>query len=155
MNSKFILLVIASGILASVFLFSPNKFVHAQDDCGIDAAGAPIPCPTEKPERTHTPSPVIIITYTFIPTSTTTSTPTNTPSVTPTTTSSATPTATEIPNTATPSITPTSTNTPTPTPIPVSQSVLPGAGIGALILLLIVGLLLPAIQKIRVARRGY
>lgn len=45
--------------------------------------------------------------------------------------------------------------TPSPTPIPPANIVLPGAGIGALILFLIVGLLFPIIQKIRVKNRGY
>jgi hypothetical protein len=153
MKLKYFLLVATSGIIASVFLFAPNKFVHAQGGGCFDVAGNPITCPaTEpgkaRPTRTSTPIPP---TLTF--TATLTSTPTNTS--TSTFTPSATPSATEIPDTATPTITPTSTSTPTPTPIPVAQSVLPGAGIGALILFLIVGLLLPAIQKIRVARRGY
>jgi hypothetical protein len=152
MNSKFILLVIASGIIASVFLFAPNKFVHAQDGGCFDAAGGSVPCPPTEEKQGQEPTRTSIP---ILPTSTFTSTPTNTPTLLPTSTPSATPSATEIPDTATPTITPTSTSTPTPTPIPVAQSVLPGAGIGALILFLIVGLLLPAIQKIRVARRGY
>jgi hypothetical protein len=159
MNSKFILLVPLSVFLTAIFLFSPQNFAHAQDGGCFNAAGGPIDCPPTEEEQqeqeqeqepTSTSIPIL-------PTSTFTSTPTNTPTLTPTFTPSATPTptATEIPDTATPTITPTSTSTPTQTPIPVAQSVLPGAGIGTLILFLIVGLLLPAIQKIRVARRGY
>lgn len=156
MKVKGILLVFGSVV---IFLFSPQEFVHAQDPTCHDAAGAPIPCtPTpedgeepQKPKRTPT---IIFVppTFTSTPTNTPTYTPTNTATFTPTHTASATPTATE---TATPTLTPTVTITPSPTPVPVAQSVLPGAGIGVVILFLIVGLLLPAIQKIRVARRGY
>ncbi|MBL8102537.1 MAG: hypothetical protein JNM02_08420 [Anaerolineales bacterium] len=147
---KSILLVTASGILAAVFLFSPHHLARAQGGC-VDASGGSIPCPpTEEKQEDQKNTPVFIP-----PTLTSTSTSTNTPTSTPSPTSSPSPTATKIPDTATPTITPTSTNTPTPTPIPIAQSALPGAGIGALILFLIVGLLLPAIQKIRVARRGY
>lgn len=152
MNSKFILLVTVSTFLAATFLFCPQDFAHAQDGGCFDAAGGSIPCPSteekqeQEPTRTNIP---------ILPTSTFTSIPTNTLTHTPSPTSSATPTTTTIPDTATPTMTPTSTNTPTPTPVPVVQSVLPGAGIGALVLFLIVGLLLPAIQKIRVAKRGY
>ncbi|MBE0672820.1 MAG: hypothetical protein IH588_19760 [Anaerolineales bacterium] len=148
---KSVLLVTTSGILAAIFLFSPRLSVHAQDGCGFNADGSVIPCPpTEERQEDQKNTPVFIP-----PTSTFTSTPTNTPTSTPSPTSSPTPTSTEIPDTATPTITPTLTSTPTPTPIPVAQSALPGAGIGALILFLIVGFLLPAIQKIRTARRGY
>lgn len=146
-------------VLASVswgLLFAPSRSVSAQA-CGTpNAAGGVTPCPPAGNEeeqegpvnrrRTATPIPP---TFTFTPTATATDTPTKAP------TSSATPTATLIPDTATPSVTPTATSTATPTPVPLSQSVLPGAGIGALILFLIIGLLLPAIQKIRIAKRGY
>lgn len=134
--------------------FTPSRSVFAQA-CGTpDSTGGVTPCPPaagedeqEDPGRkTSTPLPP---TSTFTPTATFTNTPTNTP------TSSTTPTLTSIPDTATPTVTPTVIFTTTPTPIPVAQSVLPGAGIGAFILLLLMGLLLPAIQKIRVARRGY
>lgn len=151
MKSSFFLLVITSGLLASLFLFTPQGFIHAQDGECFDAAGESIACPPveEKPDEqektlTHTPVP-----STFTPT------PTNTLTATTTSTATATSTATNVPDTATPTITPTSTSTPTPTPVPVTQSVLPGAGLGALILFLIVWALLPAIQKLRVAKRGY
>ncbi|MFN8382352.1 MAG: hypothetical protein U0V02_10450 [Anaerolineales bacterium] len=149
---KYFLLVLTSGILAVVFLCLPQNFVRAQDGGCFDATGGSIPCPAteEKQEQEPTSTNVPVLR-----TSTFTTTPTNTPTLTPTFMPSTTPSSTEIPNTATPTNTPISTNTPTPTPIPVAQSVLPGAGIGALILFLIVGILLPAVQKIRVARRGY
>ena len=151
MKSNFFLLVITSGLLASLFLFTPQGFIHAQDGECFDAAGESIACPPaeekpDEPEKTRTHTPVA---STFTPT------PTSTLTVTPTFTATTTSTATNVPDTATPTVTPTSTNTPTPTPVPVTQSALPGAGIGALILFLIVGFLLPAIQKIRVAKRGY
>lgn len=147
-----LLLLIAISMGAS---FVPNRSVAAQD-CGVpDSTGAVTPCPPESggeqeggrvPKKTATPVPP---TFTHTPTETSTSTPSKTPTASPTST------ATFIPDTATPSVTPTLTLTSTPTPVPVSQSVLPGAGIGVLILFLLIGFLLPAIQKIRVARRGY
>jgi hypothetical protein len=130
-------------------LVLPNAFVSAQDGgCGVGSDGNPLPCPPSEDKATRTPIPP---TWTFTPTPTNTATPTLTPTITP----SATSTATEIPDTATPTQMPTATMTPSPTPPTISQSVLPGVGIGALLLFLIIGLLLPAIQKIRVARRGY
>lgn len=153
--------LILPGLLVFLFVtgvgFTPERTVFAQDsqDCGVpDASGAVTPCPPESGEdqggagskRTATPVPP---TTTFTPTETSTSTPTRTP------TSSRTPSATTIPETATPSFTPTATLTATPTPVPLAQSIFPGAGIGVLILFFIIGLLLPAIQKMRVARRGY
>gem|GEM_PF-1322525 len=134
--------------------FTPSRSVSAQA-CGTpDSTGGVTPCPPAGGEdeqedtgrKTSTPVPP---TPTLPPPPTHTNTPTNTP------TSTATSTGTSIPDTATPTVTPTAIFTTTPTPIPVAQSVLPGAGIGAFILLLLMGLLLPAIQKIRVARRGY
>jgi hypothetical protein len=142
------LLVILLAATLALFLFvtgTPHHTAFAQ--CGGPAGG---PCPTE-PEPVRNTSTPIPPTWTFTPTPTNTATPTLTPTITP----SATPTTTEIPDTATPTQMPTATITPSPTPPTISQSVLPGAGIGALLLFLIIGLLLPAIQKIRVARRGY
>lgn len=143
MKVQFTLLVF---FLLSV-LVVPNTFVLAQDEgCGVGADGNPLPCPPSDDKATRTPIPP---TWTFTPIPTNTAMPTLTPTIT------ASPTATAIPDTATPTQTPAATITPSPTPPTVSQSVLPGVGIGALLLFLIIGLLLPAIQKIRVARRGY
>ena len=147
-----LLVLISIGLGMS---FVPSRSVAAQD-CGVpDSTGAVTPCPPESgggqegggvPKKTATPVPP---TFTHTPTETATSTPSKTPTATSTST------ATLIPDTATPSVTPTATVTSTPTPVPVSQSVIPGAGIGALILFLILGLLLPAVQKLRVLKRGY
>lgn len=146
------LVLISIGLGTS---FVPSRSVSAQECGEPDSTGAVTPCPPESGgeqeegtirKRTATPVPP---TFTHTPTETATSTPSKTPTAT------LTATATSIPNTATPSVTPTSTMTATPTPVPLTQSVLPGAGIGALILFLILGLLLPAIQKVRVLRRGY
>lgn len=147
-----LLVLISLGLGMS---FVPSRSVAAQD-CGVpDSTGAVTPCPPESGggqeggvirKRTATPLPP---TFTHTPTNTATSTPSKTPTAT------ATSTATFIPDTATPSVTPTAALTSTPTPVPLTQSVLPGAGIGALILFLILGLLLPAIQKLRVLKRGY
>ncbi|MBL8090800.1 MAG: hypothetical protein JNJ43_10755 [Anaerolineales bacterium] len=137
-------------ILLFLYFIIPQKFIYAQGGC-FDSAGGAIPC-TDTPEasqsgnrRTATPIP---ITSTFTPTATFTPTSTNTPTYTPTFTLTAT-------NTSTPTFTPTASITPTVTPIPPANIVLPGAGIGALILFLIIGVLFPIIQKIRVRRRGY
>jgi len=126
----------------------------AKAQCGDPTGGGSSPCPPPGEEEggnekrvTNTPIPP---TFTNTPTETLTSTPTSSPTNTITPTSTNTPT-----QTPSPTMTPTSTLTPTPTPYPVSQSVLPGVGIGALVLFAIVGLLLPLIQKFRIARRGY
>ena len=127
----------------------------AKAQCGDPTTGGSA-CPpsggddSENEKRvTNTPIPP---TYTNTPTVTLTLTAT----LTSTPTNTLTPTSTNTP-TQTPSstITPTSTLTSTPTPYPVGQSVLPGVGIGAFVLFAIIGLLLPLLQKIRVARRGY
>ncbi|MBM4425783.1 MAG: hypothetical protein FJ031_00950 [Chloroflexi bacterium] len=137
---KLLLILLAATV--ALFLFvtgTPHHTVFAQ--CGGPAGG---PCPTE-PERERNTATPIPPTWTFTPTLT--NTVTSTPTIIAT--------ATDLPDTATPTQTPTATVTPSPTPPTISQSVLPGAGIGALLLFLIIGLLLPAIQKIRVAKRGY
>jgi len=144
-------------ITLSALIASPQTVSHAQGGC-FDPTGAPIACPptetqTQENEnnnnnnnrRTATPIP---------PTLTFTNTPTLTP--TNTLTPTQTPSATSIPtNTPTVTFTPIATITSTPTPIPHSNIILPGVGIGAVILLVIFSGLFPVIQKIRVTRRGY
>lgn len=133
-----------------VMFLLPTNSISANQVC-YDAAGGVIPCPATEEDEEQTNTPVFIPwTLTFTPTIT--STPTSTFTPTPTQTPSATSTPT---NTSTPTFTPTATITPTPTPIPPANIVLPGAGIGALILFLIVGLLFPILQKVRVNKRGY
>lgn len=143
---KIILAVLGLGILS--LLLIPHSKVQAQETC-VDAAGGVIPCPTEIPQK-KTPRPTQILpptfTSTFTPTVTSTSTSTPTPTSSPTATSTV---------TNTPTTTPTITPTFTPTPPAVMSAVLPGAGIGIFILLLILGIFLPIGQKIRVNKRGY
>lgn len=138
-----------------IFLFAliinPQSESLAQGGC-FDASGGPIPCTStpepdepEEVEKTSTPVPP---TFTYTPTLTPTNTFTSTATQTPSTTSTST-------NTATPTFTPTATITPMPTLIPPANIVLSGVGIGALILFLIVGVLFPIIQRVRVRRRGY
>lgn len=136
MNRKVIYFI---GVFALIFamISLPQFQVHAQ--CGLAS-----PCPPDNDDKKTATS--IPPTFTFTPSPT--ATPTNT----------FTPTATETPtatNTSIPTFTPTATITPSPTPIPPMNIVLPGAGIGALILFLIVGVVFPIVQKIRVTKRGY
>ncbi|MBL8079260.1 MAG: hypothetical protein JNM55_14945 [Anaerolineales bacterium] len=139
LNAVFILF----GIGLFILFLSPQFNVRAQDDC-VDAAGGVIPCPTAEQEIKDTPKPTAIPpTLTFTPSLTPTST--STPSSTPTSTF----THTALPPTNTPSATPTAT----PVPLLGASAWMPGIGIGAFILLLIVGILLPAVQKIRVSQR--
>lgn len=141
-----ILMLLGLGILS--LLFIPHANVQAQATC-VDAAGGVIPCPTEVPrKKTPRPTQTLLPTFTFTPTATLTSTATNTP------TSTSTPTATST-VTNTPTNTATITPTFTSTPPAVTAAVLPGAGIGVFILLLILGILLPIGQKFRVNKRGY
>ncbi len=145
MNKQMLLSVALTGMLFFAVVLVPQTRVQAQDVC-FDASGTIIPCPTKAPEdggggrKTSTPVPP---TFTFTPTATSTFTPT------PTSTTIVTPTAT-VPS-------PTSTITVTPTATPIfsdpSTNWYPGIGIGAFLLFMIVGLLLPAIQKIRTAAR--
>lgn len=125
-------------IITTVFLFAMTARVTAQDGCYTDPATGKVICPGGDGGQRRTPQPA---TATF------------------------TPTATQIPtNTATPTATFTPTNTPTATPLPGAAAGsareteinwLPGIGIGALILTLIVTVFLPAVQKARVKKRGY
>lgn len=138
-KSQIVLVLLGLGIL--FFLLMPYTSAQAQATC-VDPSGGVIPCPTEIPER-NTPRP------TRIPASLT---PTSTPTSTSSPTSTSTPTSTI---TNTPTNTPTITPTFTPTPPSVAGAVLPGAGIGIFILLLIIGVFLPIGQKFRVNKRGY
>ncbi|MBL8050788.1 MAG: hypothetical protein JNM46_06160 [Anaerolineales bacterium] len=143
---KFIIFIFLFGLI-----INPQSESFAQGGC-FDPSGGPIPCTStpepdepDEVERTSTSvPPTFTYTPTFTPTNTFTPTATQTPSATSTPT-----------NTPTLTFTPTATVTPTPTPIPPANIVLPGAGIGALILFLIVGVFFPLIQRIRVRRRGY
>ncbi|MBC7878564.1 MAG: hypothetical protein H7Y59_15440 [Anaerolineales bacterium] len=136
------------GVLIAI-LFMPFINAKAQAVC-FDPSGGVIPCPpTSEPEkeeqrRTKTPIP---------PTATYTSTPTHTATVTFTSTS----TLTATPTATIPSLTSTITLIPTSTPLFSNPATnwMPGIGIGAFILLFIVMVFLPAIQKVRVTKRGY
>jgi hypothetical protein len=131
-------------LITGLMIGAPQKTVQAQCD---PAAG---PCPTNVPpeneNKRRTPTPIR-------PSQTPTSTPTFTATSTPTNTLTHTPTATAT----IPSATSTVTFTPTTTPV-LGNSItnwIPGVGIGAVLLLIVVGIFLPAIQKVRVSNRGY
>ena len=143
MNKQMLLAVVLAGMLFFAGMLVPQTRVHAQEGDCVDAAGGAIICPPgEGGGNKKTPTPVP-------PTYTSTSTSTPTATQTPTSTNTPTSTAT-VPS-------PTSTITVTPTSTPLfsnpATNWYPGIGIGAFILLVIVGLLLPAIQKVRVAGR--
>ncbi len=150
MKIRAVIILISAGI--SISLLIPHGGVNAQEGC-FDATGGSIPCPaTEEPQTDEPtrkpPTPIVIpITSTF--TATATSTFTLIPTFTPSPTPSITPTVTQIPPTYTPTITPTAT----PLPPQGAAMWMPGIGIGAFILLIVVGILLPAVQKIRISQR--
>ncbi|MCE9647821.1 MAG: hypothetical protein K8S20_17640 [Chloroflexi bacterium] len=135
-------------ILFFAIPFFPADHAKAQAGCVDPTTGLPISCTPEpennQPTKTSLP-PAVLPSSTLTPTST--ATLTFTPSPTSTFTSTFT-----VTWTSTSSITPASTFTPRFSD--PATNWMPGIGIGALILLLIIGLLLPAIQKIRVANRS-
>lgn len=151
MNKRNVIWLILFSLLFVSFLATPHKPAYAQEGC-TDAAGGSIPCPaTDVPEDNgggngngkKTPN-IAPPTATQTITATTTSTHTPTPTLTPTFT------ATNIPPTNTITFTPTATaifSNP-------STNWIPGVGIGAFILFVIVGIFLPIVQKIRVSQRG-
>lgn len=142
MNLRVAFILFGIGLL--VLLFTPQSSVKAQDGCGIpDSTGNVTPCAPEPDKKKPTQT---LIPPTFTPTSTATLTSSHIP----TSTASSTPTTTALPPTNTSTVTPTAT----PRPPQGASAWMPGIGIGAFILLLIVGLLLPAVQKIRVSGRG-
>lgn len=151
MSTRFVswvLLIIV--ILIFGILPIPITTANAQAGCVDPVTGLPIPCTpepeNERPTKTSRPP-------TLGPISTSTST--STPTATSTATLTSTATAISTPTTTVPTSTSTITLTPTSTPIFSNPDTnwVPGIGIGAVILFLIVGLLLPAIQKVRVANR--
>lgn len=151
MKKILLFLFVLFGVLITTAIIGlPQKNVQAQ--CADPAGNPCTPIPIEETEvvkkRTPTPIPP---TLTLSPTSTSTSTAT--PTYTPTFTSTATVTATAT----IPSATSTITFTPTATPLFSNPATnwMPGVGIGAFLLLIVVGVFLPAMQKIRVSRRGY
>jgi carbohydrate-binding DOMON domain-containing protein len=145
MKSHVFLAILGIGLLA-LLLTAPSS-VKAQSTCVDPVTGLPIACPPTKEPAKKTPRPTNVpASATFTVTATSTVTSTKTPSPTATATST---------TTNTPTNTPTVTPTFTPTPPGIAMAVLPGAGIGLFILLLIVGIFLPIGQKIRVTRRGY
>lgn len=145
MSSRILACILVSVALFFIIIFTPFDNAKAQDGC-VDAAGGSIPCTPEPENKKPTKT---LIPPTALPTSTPTLTSTAT--VPPTSIYTLTPTATV------PSPTNTITFTPTSTPLFSNPATnwMPGVGIGTIIFLIIITLLLPAVQKIRVLKRGY